>query len=432
MDSPCQEFKGGACELIVGLRRLPYVVVRRSFAAAVLVVGVACTAPVTGEPVNTSAATTAVSVPSSTTASVAPTTAATNSTESGATTTLAISVPEEGPVFGEETGMLLLLDDGIEGLTAVDLDRRLAARSVVEGQRAGDEPYSMIKVGDRLVVGWAEPYSVDLVTREGISLGGATIFVPAAEPNRVWMIDYPGGRIGQGDPLVWQVDVVSGERVSEPTSLPRELYPAMGIPGGLALQTEGGISLWGGETGSFTHLAANGFGSPHDVHSDDLVWCRDRCTQLVVTDTSNMESETFDPPSGYDMFLTSKVSPDGRTLAALVGRQGREFYEGEAIWLLDRDTNETIVVSDPQTHVEELAWAPDGDQLFATSYSYLQTRTAVWRYKISDQEFSAVVLPFGGAISLVVVESSVADAYVGDELVDPAECSRAGDCTFEL
>jgi len=136
------------------------------------------------------------------------------------------------------------------------------------------------------------------------------------------MIDYPGGRIGQGDPLVWQVDVVSGEPVSEPTSLPMDLYPAIGIPGGLAVQHESGVSSWDSETGSFTRLASKGFGSPHDVHGDDLIWCRDQCTQLVVTDTSNMEEKKFVTPTDYDMFLTSKVSPDGRMLAAPVGRQG--------------------------------------------------------------------------------------------------------------
>src|SRR5919106_3343148 len=116
------------------------------------------------------------------------------------------------PYLGVETGVLLLVDDGIDGLTAINLDRRLAGRSVVEGQRAGDEQYSMVKVGDRLVVGWGEPHSVDLTTREGISLGHATIFVPAAEPDRVWMIGYPGGRIGTGDPQVWQEGGLAGEQ----------------------------------------------------------------------------------------------------------------------------------------------------------------------------------------------------------------------------
>ena len=245
------------------------------------------------------------------------------------------------------------------------------------------------------------------------------------------MIDYPGGRIGQGDPLVWQVDVVSGEPVSEPTSLPMDLYPAIGIPGGLAVQHESGVSSWDSETGSFTRLASKGFGSPHDVHGDDLIWCRDQCTQLVVTDTSNMEEKKFVTPTDYDMFLTSKVSPDGRMLAAPVGRQGGD-YGGEAIWLLDRDSKDTFLVSDSETHTEHLAWAPDGDQLFATSYSYGETRTAVWRYQVGNQEFSTVVLPFGGALSLVVVESTLADAYLGDELVDPTECRGAGNCTFEF
>jgi hypothetical protein len=34
--------------------------------------------------------------------------------------------------------LLLLFDDGIDGVTAVDPDRRLAGRGVIEGQRAGD------------------------------------------------------------------------------------------------------------------------------------------------------------------------------------------------------------------------------------------------------------------------------------------------------
>jgi hypothetical protein len=37
------------------------------------------------------------------------------------TTTLVIELPPEGPVFGEETGVLLLLDDGLDGLTAIGL-----------------------------------------------------------------------------------------------------------------------------------------------------------------------------------------------------------------------------------------------------------------------------------------------------------------------
>jgi outer membrane protein assembly factor BamB len=333
--------------------------------------------------------------------------------------------------------VLLLLDDGIDGLTAVDADRRLAGRSVVEGQRAGDEPYSMIRVGDKLVVGWSEPYAVDLATRRAMSLGTATIFMPAAEANRVWMVDY-GVRIGDRDPLVWQVDVVSAEPLQDPIPVLRDGYPQIGIPGGLALETETGLELWTIGTDQATTLEANGPGIVHDVNGKLLVWCSGECSRLTVTDTSTFDNDEFDPPAGYEVFLgrSSRISPSGRYLAALVGLKGS--YEGKAVWILDRESGDITVEADPESHVEYVAWAPDGDQLFATSNSYSQAHTVVWRYQISDQEFRAVVLPFGGGIGLVAVDGSVVDAYIAGEPVDTSQCrapdiqpsGRSGICTF--
>lgn len=403
---------------------------------AALFVATACASRTAEDSLDTTVAT-PTSVPSNTTVGDVQATT-TTSTETGTSTSLAISVPAEGPTFGDETGVLLLLDDGIDGVTAVDLDRRLAGRSVVEGQRAGDEQYSMVKVGKRLVVGWGEPHSVDLSTRVSTSLGPATIFIPAAEPDRVWMVDYPGGRIGQGDPHVWQVDVVTGEPLTETERIPSDLYPDIGTPGGLALQSDTGISLWDSESNEITPLEGNGPGFSHDVHTDDLAWCRGDCSQLLLTEVDSLTTKSFDPPHGYDMFLTSRFSPDGKVLAALVGRRGGD-YVGEALWLLDRDTETISVRPDPTGHAEFLTWAPDGDQLFATSYSYRENRTVVWRYRLSDEEFSSIVLPFGGALSLVVIDNSFSDAYIGELIVDPSQChapgsypsGRTGICTFE-
>jgi hypothetical protein len=260
--------------------------------------------------------------------------------EATSSTLETISSPAGAPYLGVETGVLLLVDDGIDGLTAVDLDHRLSGRSVVEGQRAGDEQYSMVKVGNHLIVGWGEPYSVDLTTRDGMSLGAATIFVPAAEPNAVWMVDYPGGRIGMGDPHVWQVDVVSGERLTEPKEISKDTYPDLGIVGGLALQKDTGFSIWNAETDEITPLESDGPGFSLDVQGDELVWCASDCRRLLVTDTSNMQSETFDPPDGQNRFFTAELSPDGQTLAAIVGLSGN--YEGIGLWILDRATNKGI------------------------------------------------------------------------------------------
>jgi hypothetical protein len=359
------------------------------------------------------------SLPPPTVATTPPTTPSTTMPRPTTTSSLAVKLPAMGPIFGEATGVVLLLDDGLEGLTAIDPDRRLAHHSSVEGQRRGDEPYSMIRVGDRLVVGWGEPHSVDIKTRQAISLGTATIFVPAAEPNRVWLIDYPGGRIGSGTPLAWQVDVTSGEALHDPVPLPLAGYPDIGIQGGLALQTDSGLKLWNVGTGEITDMESAGSGSSHEVFGEELIWCSGDCTSLALTNTSTLATTTHEPPAGYDSFAyMTRMSPDGRYLAALVGVSGT--YGGHAIWILDRETGEATVVSEPETRVDFLAWAPAGDQLFATGYSYGygRTLTPVWRYHVAEESLTAVVLPVGGGIRFVVIDASMADAYFADQVAD--------------
>ncbi|MGH8928799.1 MAG: TolB family protein [Acidimicrobiia bacterium] len=353
------------------------------------------------------------------------------------TSTLAVRVPATGPVFGEETNVMLLFDDGIDGLTAVDLDRRLAGRSVVEGQRAGDEPYSMVRVGGKLVVGWSEIYAVDIATRQATALGAATVFVPAAESDRVWMIDHQGG-IGANPAVVWQVDM-SGETLTEPVTLFDGANPVLGVVGGLALDTQDGLAIWDSDTGRITTIDPAP-ALPIDVHSDELVWCGGDCLELVVTNTATLESERYLPPEGYQAFVglsVARFSPDGRFLAALVGDQGSG--DGKALWILDRESGDSTMVSDPESHVDFLAWSPSGDQLFATSSSDRLDRIAIWRYAAHTGEFSAVVAPFGGGIRPVAVDDSVADAYVSEIPGSEVECpapshqpsGRSGICTFE-
>ncbi|MGH8913441.1 MAG: hypothetical protein ACRDZM_02890 [Acidimicrobiia bacterium] len=377
----------------------------------------------------------ATTLPSVTVPTTTPTTI-TSTTPAGPVTEPAIDIPIEGPVFGEETGVILLLDDGLEGVTAVDLDGRRGGRSIVEGQRAGDEEYSMVRVGDKLVVGWSEPHAVDIATREAVSLGTATIFVPAAEPGRVWMVD-SGSRIGSASVRVWQVDVITGEALHDPIPLDTDGYPHIGIEGGLVLQTDSTLNLWMSASRETVPLASTSSGSVQDVSGNHLAWCSEDCPILSVTNTGSLDTQEYQPPDGYDQFAhESQFSPNGRYLAALV-RQARP-PGATAIWILDRETNQTNVVSDPGTSVSFLTWTPDSSQVFATSYSYGSDRTVVWRYPIADQEFDSVVLPFGGGITPVAVDRSVGGLYLDTDLVDIASCriprsrvSSVTSCTFE-
>ncbi|MFP5333523.1 MAG: TolB family protein, partial [Acidimicrobiia bacterium] len=328
------------------------------------------------------------------------------------------------------------------------------ARSVVEGQRAGDEPYSMVRIGDSLVVGWSEIFAVDIVTREATSLGLATIFVPGAEPDRVWMIDWPGGAIGSGTPEVWQVSL-AGEQLAEPVELDADGFPAFGIPGGLVLESARGLELWDATTGGTDLLSDGGRGSVLDVTGDEIAWCNTHlCTELHVTNLATSATESYPLPEGRRFRVgpgafqaPSTFSPDGELLAAIV-ESGDQDETG--VWILDRRTGEATVVSGVGGMVAGrstpdfggvayLAWAPDGSQLFATSWSYGQTRTIVWRIDVAAGELQAVILPFGGGLAPVVIDAAIAGVYFGDEVTEvEGACrgpsvqpsGRTGICTF--
>ena len=344
----------------------------------------------------------------------------------------AVSVPESGHLFGEETGVVLLFDDGLGGLTAVDPDQRLASRSAVEGQRAGDEPYSMVRVGDHLVVGWAEPFAVDIVTREPTSLGSALIFLPGVEKDRVWMVKNPWTA-----PKAWQVSL-DGEQLSEPTAVTALGTPAIGIEGGLALQTDSGLTLWNVTTGEARHLEGAGHGIVFDSTEEELVWCHDPCRELLITNTTTLETEILPPPSGYHRFVTVGLgspqtsSPDQRFLAALVAdEEPREFGEGEALWIHDPSTGQSAILADPDTTVSYVAWSPDGAQVFASNWSYQEKVSVIWRYHLTTESFASVVVPFGGLLSPVVIDSAEAGAYFDDEVGSIDRCGVGGHCTFE-
>ena len=334
--------------------------------------------------------------------------------------TSATEAKDEGPLFGVGiyTNTLLLFDDGLDGILAVEPDERLAARSTLEGQRAGDEPYSMIRVGDSLVVGSSEIFAVDIATREPTSLGLATIFVPAAEPDRVWMIDWPGGSIGVGTPTVWQVGT-NGEQLTDPVTLDIDGFPAAyGIPGGLAVETDNGIQLWAAASQTARSLPGDSENSQVlDASDNDLVWCRSDCSELVVTDLSTMTTEGFVIPPGFAFVTNSSyasgqhLSPDGRFVAVLARRTDGD---DTSLWLLDRANENITTVSDEDTHVDFLTWGTDWTQIFATSYSYGLSETTVWRYDLQTGHFASVTLPFGGALTPVAVDDALADAYITD------------------
>ncbi|MEA2973731.1 MAG: hypothetical protein QOG82_2189, partial [Actinomycetota bacterium] len=147
-------------------------------------------------------------------------------------------LPTGQPIFSTPTGVALLLDDGYDGVTALDLDTGVVGRRVVDGQRAGDQPYRLFRSGDSLIVGWGEVFAAPLDGGPSVSLGEATIAQPAAEPGRVWLATWAGGSVGSGTLTMRLVDLqghVEHTLVGEGT--------ALGVAGGVMFDGPTGEEL---------------------------------------------------------------------------------------------------------------------------------------------------------------------------------------------
>lgn len=333
-------------------------------------------------------------------------TATTTTTTATTTTQPPTAEPATGPLFGNPSDVVLLFDDGIDGVLALDPDTRVGSRSVLEGQRAGDQPYRLTRVEDSLVVGWSSIHASDVHTGKSTQLGDATIYVPAAETDRIWLIRWAGDRIGAGLANAWQVDT-SGQQLTEPAELDVEGFPAIGIPGGLAMQTDDGIWMW------YPDGAADGaaFGDASatilDVSGNQLAFCEDgSCVEAQIIDQQTGRLQTIYRDEGFGH--AARFSPDGTHLA-LVTRDGTvvlaSTQTGAAVDIIDDLT------TDVPLHVD---WSPDGTQLFAATYSHGQPQMMLARYDIETGDLDTARVPFGGAFSFVVLTSDEGATFLSD------------------
>lgn len=331
------------------------------------------------------------------------------------------------PGFSAGSGLVLLFDDGYDGVLAMDLDAGVAARRVLEGQRAGDQPWRLTRQGDSLVVGVDRIHAVSIATGESALLGEATIAIPAAEPDRVWLVDYPGRQIGEGPRPHRQVDLSGNVLLETPGLDPETATPAIGIPGGLAYEDGVGVALWDAATGTVRQLGARQ-GLVADSAGSLLVWCEGDCTALHLTDLDGEDREV-PAPDGYTAFeaRSARLSPDGSRVAVIVGDGGPVSDEEDgALVVLDVATGEPLPDGTEVSRSARLGWSPDGSELFFASSTDDGT-TTLGRYLIDEDriEFATVPGP-ASAHDLVVVERSQARAFLPVEPGAEADCRQPG------
>lgn len=331
-------------------------------------------------------------------------------------------------VFSEPTSVVVVFDDGIDGVLSVDLDNRVGARRVVDGQRAGDALHRLVRVGDSLVVGWGSIHALLIDTLEAQPLGEATVFIPAEEPQSVWLVDYPGGRIGQGTPTYQQVGLDGTESTSAPGLDPSEALASHGISGGIVHEADRGIVLWEAESQEVVRVPGTGPGFVADVYGRLVAWCDGECV-LHLTDVDGAdtvvqspdESRPFEPRS-------ARFSPDGRLLAAIVGDSGPIDPDSRAaIAMVEVDSGDAALITEPLLpRPSYLAWSDDGQNLLFSSWSYQQPETLLGWYRPADGHLEVAILPFGGALSFVVLEQDDAGAFLPAELGPRENCGQVG------
>ena len=333
-------------------------------------------------------------------------------------------------VFTTPTGTVLLFSDGIDGVTAIDLDRRIAGRRVIDGERAGDQPFRLTLTGEQLIVGWGTVYAAPLTGGASHAIADATIFVPAAEPGEVWTITWDGGRIGVGTDTVRRVrtdGAVTFETRELDTS---KLDPVLGVPGGLLVNRPTGVAIWDANSGRISDL---GPGRAATAASDgrSVAWCDQTCAQVrtAALDRTGAPTARHVAPGNQQLAF----SPSGAHLAVLrpIGTQAE---------LRVRDTPDGTdrVVAQGLDPNGALSWSPDGRQVFYTQSSYRQPTMTIGRFAIDTGTWETRTLNVGDGIAPIATTRDEARSFFATDS-SRADCpgangtfpsNRKGTCSF--
>lgn len=307
--------------------------------------------------------------------------------------------------FSSPTATTLIVDNGNSGATAVDLDSGERADLELPGQQPGDPPYRLHQMGDLLVYGGGEIWAYDPASGGSPRLiGEATVFLPAAEPDRLWLIDYPGGRIGQGAPT-WRLVDLQGRTLHEGGGSVSAM-PVRGVPGGLALAgSDGSLLRYHIGTRQIADYVGQAGAHLLDVTPHLVAWCEVECRTVEVTDA--IRSGTYAQLGAGDVVRFAPdgvwLSPDGARLAAHVefpDERGAVTYEMRT-YDLRRSGIETVQRGIPPgpTHG---AWSA-GDQFFYWIHDRHQSgtdsRPLLGRYVVGQPQFETARLdPEGDAL----------------------------------
>jgi hypothetical protein len=268
--------------------------------------------------------------------------------------------------FTHPTGVALVFADGL----TLDLDHRTAIARAIPGQRAGDQRWPIISTGNSFVVGWGKVWASPMAGGPARLLGPVVTSLPAAESGEVWLVNYPGGRIGEGTPTLSEVTMTGSVVRSELGPPPASGLPITGIPGGLAFETSTGIAIWSFDRHAFIRrLEGTGPGYIGNVADDSVTWCDNVCLSVHVTAVLGADRTFSLPQAGWVVEPDSvRLSPDGRYVAVMAtrGPVGTANPLG-SLDLIDTRTGRVDIVEKRISEWTSLTWTSNSKELFFAS-----------------------------------------------------------------
>jgi hypothetical protein len=272
----------------------------------------------------------------------------------------------DSPTAAQPT-KLFLAGDG--ELTVVDVDAGLAERRRLPELAPGDPPHRIVRCGDRLVFYGGETYVLDPdLSSPPTKLGDSWFFIPAAEPDRVWLalLDPTSPETVRALAAVREVSV-DGSVTVPPVRPPAGRWPVAAVGDVLVFEDRrGGLELWSPSTGEYTRRVPGASLGPSQ--GDLLAWCDDEGRTLHVMDVRSGSDRAIEPPEDFAAFDCSSgaFSPDGASLAIPVLAAGFESSRLLALVDVESGTAEAVGSSGVATGYVYVAWSSGGDRVFLT------------------------------------------------------------------
>jgi hypothetical protein len=328
--------------------------------------------------------------------------------------------PHRVGTFAHPTGVVLVFADGL----SLDLDRRTALVRTIAGQRAGDQRWDIVRAGDSVVVGWGQVWANAIAGGAPRLLGPVVTFVPAAEARAVWLVNYPGARIGEGTPTLSEVTTTGRVIQSELGPPALSGVPIVGIPGGLAFESRTGIAFWNAEQRAFVRYLGSRAGFIGNAAHGQVAWCEGLCTSLHVTAVVGSDKE-FPSPQSRQAFEPDSVrlSPDGRYVAAITTREGLgTANQLGSLNVIDTRTGHVDVVRDRVSVWSTMTWTADSRTVFFASDN--SSGMTVGKFRVGTRNADTAEIPIRNAEQFVIVNRSAAKVILSRVAHEPASaCS---------